>query len=73
MEMDSVGSWIVGAAMSLLALLGLFLAARAADPAIYIAGLALFVTGVLFVFVLIRLGSGNGRRPASGSRPDVSD
>ena len=70
--MNTMGAWISGAAMSLLGLLGLFLAARAGDTAIYFAGLALFVTSVLFVFVLIRLGTESGQDPDCRVRPDAS-
>ena len=69
--MNAMGAWISGAAMSILGLLGLFMAARAGDSAIYFAGLALFVTSVLFVFVLIRLGTGAGRGPEGSGRTDA--
>lgn len=54
MEKDTVGPWILGAVMGLIALLGLFLASRAQDDIFYATGLGLFVFGVLFIFALIR-------------------
>ena len=46
--------WLFGAFMGLLSLLGLFLASRGADPAMYWMGLILFLGGVVTVFHLIR-------------------
>ena len=45
---------IVGAMMSLFALLGLFLVARAADDEMYVFGLSLTAFGVIFVFGLVK-------------------
>ena len=53
MRDDSTGFWILGGAMALLSLCGLFLASAAQDSVFYGTGLALFVFGVLFVFGLI--------------------
>jgi hypothetical protein len=50
---DPSGPFILGGVAGLLALLGLFLASAAQDGVFYGTGLALFVFGVLFVFVLI--------------------
>jgi hypothetical protein len=50
---DAIGSWVLGAVMGLLGLLGLLMASRAVDTIFYGTGLALFVFGVLFIFVLI--------------------
>ena len=52
--MSAVASWLVGAAVAALGLLGLFLASRAADPALTLFGLMLFAFAVLFDFGLIR-------------------
>lgn len=44
---------IYGAVMTVLAIVGLFLAAGARDNAIYLAGFALVLFGVVNVFVMI--------------------
>lgn len=46
-------NWIIGIFLTVLGLLGLFLASRAEDPAIYTFGLLLFGFAVLFDFYLI--------------------
>lgn len=51
--MIGIGKWIMGSAMGLLALIGLFLASAASDGTMYGVGLLLFVFGVLFIFRLI--------------------
>lgn len=48
-----MGYAIYGAVMGLLAILGLFIAAGARDGAIHLAGLLLFLFGVINVFVII--------------------
>jgi hypothetical protein len=53
MNDDAMGSWVLGAVMGLLGLLGLLMASRAVDTIFYGTGLALFVFCVLFIFVLI--------------------
>jgi hypothetical protein len=53
MQGDSIGPWILGAAMGLLSLFGLFLASAAHDDVFYGTGLALFLFGILFIFGLI--------------------
>jgi FtsH-binding integral membrane protein len=52
--MSSIGSWIVGGIVGLLGLIGLFLASRAVDGAIYGFGVLLFVFAVLFNFWLVK-------------------
>lgn len=52
-EADEIGPWLLGAAMGVLALIGLFMAGRARDDVFYGTGLALFLFGVGFIFVLI--------------------
>ncbi len=47
------GKWVFGGLMGLLALIGLFMASRAADGAFYWTGLAFFLFGVLVIFGLI--------------------
>jgi hypothetical protein len=54
--MSSTLNWIIGAIITLLGLMGLFLAAHAADSGIYLFGLLLFLFAVLFDFGLIRRG-----------------
>jgi hypothetical protein len=53
MRGDSIAPWILGGAMDLLSLCGLFLASAAQDNVFYGTGLALFVFGILFIFGLI--------------------
>jgi hypothetical protein len=48
-----MGYAIYGGAMGVLAIVGLFLAAAARDGAIHLAGLLLFLFGVINVFALI--------------------
>jgi hypothetical protein len=48
-----MGAAIYGAVMGLLAILGLFVAARAHDGAIHLAGFLLFLFGVINIFALI--------------------
>lgn len=52
-ERGEMGYGIYGAVMGLLAIFGLFLAAGARDGAIHLAGLLLFLFGVINVFALI--------------------
>ena len=58
MQNDTIGAWILGAAMVFIALLGLVMASQAVDTIFYVTGLALSAFGVLFVFVLIRQNTG---------------
>jgi hypothetical protein len=53
MREPSIGPWVLGALMALLALFGLGMASGAADGIFYGVGLAFFGFGVLFVFGLI--------------------
>lgn len=46
-------NWITAIGTAILALLGVFLASRAADGAVYTFGLLLFLFGVLFNFYII--------------------
>jgi hypothetical protein len=50
---EAIRAWMVGIIMGLVSLVGLGIAARAADPTFYFTGLGLFVLGVLFIFGLI--------------------
>lgn len=52
--MGDISKWVVGAAMSLLALVGLIVAARAHDATMYWVGLAIFAFAVLFIFHLVK-------------------
>lgn len=55
-----MGSYIFGALMALLALVGLIMAAGAHDPFFEFSGFLIFGFGVLFVFGLIRHTVGKG-------------
>jgi hypothetical protein len=48
-----MGSFVLGGVMSVLALVGLFVAAGAEDDVFYLTGLGLFVFCVLFIFAMI--------------------
>jgi hypothetical protein len=52
-EKDATSSFVLGAVVGVLALLGLFLAAGAEDGVFYATGLGLFVFCVLFIFGMI--------------------
>ena len=52
-EKDATSSFVLGAVVGVLALLGLFLAAGAKDGVFYATGLGLFVFCVLFIFGMI--------------------
>ncbi|MFO1074594.1 MAG: hypothetical protein U1E17_18280 [Geminicoccaceae bacterium] len=54
-----MGQWIFGVLMSLLSLLGLFLASRAHDQTLYLVGLLLCLFGLGFVFWLIARNTGH--------------
>jgi hypothetical protein len=54
--MDGTAKWISGGLVGLLGLIGLYLAAGAADRGIYVFGMALAAFAVLFVFALIKQG-----------------
>jgi UDP-N-acetylmuramyl pentapeptide phosphotransferase/UDP-N-acetylglucosamine-1-phosphate transferase len=53
--MGSVGKWILGAVVSLVAVIALFFAAKAHDNAIYYTGLGIFIACVLFVMYQVKL------------------
>lgn len=48
-----MGKFIFGAAMIVIAILGLFMASRAEDPIYYFQGMLMFGFGVAFTFYLI--------------------
>ena len=52
--MGDVSKWVVGAAISVLALVGLIVSARAQDATMYWVGLAIFVFAVLFIFHMVK-------------------
>jgi uncharacterized membrane protein len=54
-----MGTWIFGVIMGLLSLFGLFLASRAHDQMLYLAGLFLFLFGIAFIFALIARHTGH--------------
>jgi hypothetical protein len=52
--MAGTGKWIVGGIVSLLGLIGLFLAANAKDDGIYLFGFAVAAFAVFYVFAAIK-------------------
>ncbi len=64
---DDWSSWIVGALMGLLAILGLLLASRAEERAFEWFGLLVFACAVLVIFALIR----RATAPGDGAGPDT--
>ena len=71
--MQAVASWIVGAVVAVMGLMGLFLASRAADDALALFGLALFAFATLFVFGLIKRGyDARERALAEAETPEPS-
>jgi len=52
--MEETAKWIAGGLVSLVGIVGLFLAANAVDGGIYIFGLALAGFSIIYVFALIR-------------------
>jgi len=53
--MTAVTGWITGALMTMLGIVGLFLAAHAVDGAMSIFGIGMFVFAVLFDFWIVKL------------------
>jgi hypothetical protein len=72
--MEETGRWIAGGIVSLVGLVGLFLAANAADRGIYIFGLALAGFAVVYVFALIRraFDERDARLAASSATPQTA-
>jgi uncharacterized membrane protein len=52
--MTGLSTWIIGAFVAVIGLLGLIVAAQAVDSAMYVAGLLFFLFGALFDFWLIK-------------------
>tara|TARA_R110000868_G_scaffold46376_14_gene153309 strand:- start:16178 stop:16366 length:189 start_codon:yes stop_codon:yes gene_type:complete len=52
--MENFSNWILGFFSIVMGIAGLFVAARAGEGLGYYGGLAMFVFGVAFVFLLIR-------------------
>jgi hypothetical protein len=57
-----MGTWILGAAMGVLSLVGLFVASRSHDGAFYWGGLAAAAVGVAVIFWLIAKHTGHPRQ-----------
>lgn len=53
-----MGQWVLGALMGLLSLIGLLLASRAHEGALYVVGLLLFAFGVAFNYWLVARNTG---------------
>ena len=72
--MAGTGKWIVGGIVSLLGLIGLFLAAGAKDDGIYLFGLALAVFAVFYVFAAIKAAfdSAEHRNPSTAHPPEAA-
>lgn len=51
--MEKTGYWIMGAIMVVVALIGLFMAAKAEDAVFHFGGWIFFAFGVFYVFVMI--------------------
>jgi hypothetical protein len=62
--MANTGIWIVGGIVSLLGLIGLFLAANAKDNGVYLFGFAIAAFAILYVFAAIK--QSYDRRPTDG-------
>jgi len=58
----TLGTWLTGIVMALIALAGLFMAARAEDAVFQFGGFLFFLFGVLFEFVLIARNTGHHAR-----------
>lgn len=54
--MGNVGKVVAGVLGGLIALVGLFFAASAADNGVYYGGLVIFIVGVAFVFYQLKRG-----------------
>ena len=52
--MANTGKWIVGGVVSLLGVIGLFLAANAKDNGIYLFGFAIAAFAIFYVFAAIK-------------------
>jgi hypothetical protein len=57
--MATTANWIIGGAIAVMGLVGLFLAARGLDDGVYLFGLGLFAFAILFLFSLIARTVGN--------------
>jgi uncharacterized membrane protein YjjP (DUF1212 family) len=60
--MAKTGKWIVGGIVSLLGVIGLFLAANAKDNGIYLFGFAIAAFAIVYIFAAIK--QSYDRRPA---------
>ncbi len=60
--MANTGKWIVGGVVSLLGVIGLFLAANAKDNGIYLFGFAIAAFAIFYVFAAIK--QSYDRKPA---------
>jgi hypothetical protein len=57
--MQTLGNWILGAIMVVIALVGLFMAAKAADTVFQFGGFLFFLFGVGYCLALIAKSTGN--------------
>jgi len=72
--MAGTGKWIVGGIVSLLGVVGLFLAANARDDGIYLFGLAVAAFAVFYVFTAIKnaFDSAAHRNTATSHPPEAA-
>jgi hypothetical protein len=69
--MANSGKWIVGGFVSLLGMIGLFLAANAKDNGIYFFGFAIAAFAILYVFAAIKQ-SYDGKPARETSAPQTA-
>ena len=62
--MANTGKWVVGGVVSLLGVIGLFLAANAKDNGIYLFGFAIAAFAIFYVFAAIK--HSYDQKPADG-------
>ncbi|HVR68697.1 MAG TPA: hypothetical protein VMT98_18760 [Verrucomicrobiae bacterium] len=62
--MANTGKWVVGGVVSLLGVIGLFLAANAKDNGIYLFGFAIAAFAIFYVFAAIK--QSYDQKPADG-------
>ena len=53
--MNHLGNWVMGAVMAVMAVAGLFVAAKAGHGVAYYGGLLFFLFALAFVFLLIKV------------------
>lgn len=64
-----MGTWIFGAVMALLSLIGLFIASRAHDTMFYTFGMLLFLFGLAIIFAMIHRYTDYSQQHRHGEQP----